>query len=268
MQRSRAIVTLLRQHLRSLGLDLPAKLAKDLDAADRWAAGVDRLGADRRALAIATGDAIAAGKDPADDPDVRRLATAATLAREQVGQSIGDVADDRRATALTRHADALVGVLATEVGRIDQALTRARDTIGADALPRVLGDPTRAATTLGADALAAWAGARDATARLGVIVKAWRMLAEAVGAAHVPARSASLVLVVAAPDAATLARAVAAHGPSEQAAALAGLPLSLATFAEYHERTANIEQQRAAQKRANDQKAQKPLKRAAGNFAA
>jgi hypothetical protein len=263
MQRSRATVTLLRQHLGSLGLDLPPKLAKDLDAADRWAEGADRLGADRKALAVAVGDALAEGRDPADDPDVRRHATAATLDREQVRQAIGDEADTRRARALSRHADALVGVLATEVGRLDHALTRARDTIGADALPRVLGDPTRAATTLGADALAAWAGARDATARLGVIVKAWRMLAEAVGAAHVPARSSALVLVVADPDAATLARAVAAHGHTEQAAALAGLPLSLATFAEYHERTAKLEQQRAEQKRANDQQQQPKAKRTA-----
>jgi hypothetical protein len=267
MQRSRATVQLLRQHLGSLGLDLPPKLAKDLDAADRWAEGADRLTADRRALAIATGDAIAAGKDPADDPEVRRLATAALLDREQVRQSIGDEADTRRADALSRHADALVGTLAVEVGRIDHAITRARQGVG-PTLPTVLGDPTRAATTLGADALSAWATARDATARLGVIVKAWRMLAEAVGAPRPPARSSALALLVADLTAAQLARAVAAHGPSEQAPALAGHPLALADFAGYAERLANVEQQQAERKRADDQKAKQPLKRAAGNFAA
>jgi hypothetical protein len=267
MQRSRATVTLLRQHLGSLGLDLPPKLAKDLDAADRWAAGGDRLGADRRALAIATGDAIAAGKDPADDPEVRRLATAALLDREQMGQAIQDEADTRRADALTRHADALVGVLATEVGRIDQAITRAREAVG-PTLPTVLGDPTRAATTLDATALAAWAGARDATARLATVVKCWRLVADAVGAPRPPARSSALALLVADLTAAQLARAVAAHGPSEQAPALAGHPLALADFAGYAERLTNVERQRAEQKRADDRQATKPLKRAAGNYAA
>jgi hypothetical protein len=258
---------LLFQHLRALDLAPPASLVDRLAELDRWADVDAALVPDPRALAIATADAIAAGKDPATDKQVTAHLARATLASVQVGPVVAELAGERRLAALDTAADEVVSLLADEVARLDATLRAARDTVG-PRLARALADPATAASTLPAPHLSAWGQARDAVGRLSTVVKAWRGLGQATGRANVPARTADLVLIVAAPDAATLARVVADHGATEQAAALGGVPLKLANFEEHRERVAKIAKQRQAAKQRDEAEAKQPLKRAAGNFAA
>jgi hypothetical protein len=248
---------MLFQHLRALDLAPPPTLVDRLAELDRWADVDAALVHDPRALATAVADAIAAGKDPATDKQVTALLARSALASAQVGPVVAEVAGERRLAALDTAADEVVGLLAEEVARLDGVLRAAREVVGAR-LSRALADPATAASTLPAPHLSAWGQARDALGRLSVVTKAWRQLGQCTGRANVPARTADLVLIVAAPDAATLSRVVADHGTTEQAAALGGLDLSLATFAEYHERLANIAKQRQAAKQhdAADAKAQ------------
>jgi hypothetical protein len=258
---------MLFQHLRALDLAPPPTLVDRLAELDRWADVDAALAHDPRALATATADAIAAGKDPATDEQVTAHLARATLASAKVGPVVAEVAGERRLAALDTAADEVVGLLSDEVARLDGVLRAAREVVGAR-LSRALAAPAEAASTLPAPHLSAWGQARDALGRLSQVVKAWRTLGQTTGRAHVQARTADLVLIVAAPDAATLSRVVADHGTTEQAAALGGLDLSLANFEEHRERVAEIAKQRQAAKQHDEQEARKPLKRAAGNFAA
>jgi hypothetical protein len=265
-RQTRSAIMLIGQALDRLGIDRPDGYTAELAEVDRWAAAADQLGADRRALAEAVAAALADGRDPATDKAVTAHLTRATLVRENIGPAVAEVADDRRAAALARHAPALHAALAAEVRRLDKALAAARTAVG-PALPRALTDPGHAAGTLRPDQLGPWGAARDAVARLGTVVQAWRQVTVATGTVPPQSKGPALMLAVADLDAPDLDRIARDHGHDPTAPAIAGHRLALADPDEFHKRQAKIAQQRADQQRQRDQATKDQLRRASGAFA-
>jgi hypothetical protein len=263
----RSALMLVGQALQGLGIDPPDPYTAELADIDGWADAAGTLIADRRQLAEAVAAAIADGRDPTTCKKVAAALTGATLARENIGQAVADLAADRRAAVLARHAPALHAALAAEVGRIDTALATAREAVG-PAMARALTDHTAALASLRPQQLGAWGEAREQVARLGTVVQAWRQLTTATGTAAPTGKTAALLLVVADLDAPTLDRLVRDHGTDPTAPAIAGVELSLADPDTFAERQAKIAQQRDEQQRQRDQAAKNQLRRASGNFAA
>jgi hypothetical protein len=239
----RAAITLIGQNLAQIDLDPPKPYADQLDAIAGWVARTDTLTVDRTELATAVADCLAAGKDPAANPDVAAMLVRAGLARENVAQDVTGIADQRRAAVLHEHADTLLDLLAGEVDRLDTVLTEARDAVG-DRMARALKDPSYATGSLRPDQLAAWGRARDAIARLGVSFTAWKLIVTTTGRAHVDPKSRTQLLAVADLDADQLDEVVRYYGTDPTAPAVAGHRLSLATPEGYRERVAKVEQQR------------------------
>jgi hypothetical protein len=266
-RQTRSALMLIGQALDRLSLAPPDGYTAELAEVDGWAASADQLGADRRALAEAVAAALADGRDPATDKAVGVALTRATLVRENIGPAVAEVADDRRAAALTRHAPAIHTALAAEVGRIDKALAAARQTVG-PALPRALDDHAYAVGTLRPQQLGAWGEAREAVTRLGTVVQAWRQLTTATGTVPPQSKGPALMLAVADLDAPDLDRIVRDHGNEPTAPAIAGASLDYADPDTFAKRQAKIAKQRQARQQHDDDQAKRQLKRASGNFAA
>jgi hypothetical protein len=265
-RQTRSALMMIGQYLDRLDLEAPDAYRFELGEIDRWADGAGNLTADRRALAEAVADALAAGRDPATDKAVAVALARSNLAGQNVGQAVSEVADDRRAAALARHAPEIHAALAAEVARIDATLATARTAVG-PALARTLTDHAHAAGTLRPDALAAWGAAREAVARLGTVVQAWRQLTTATGTVPPQSKGPALMLAVADLDAPDLDRIARDHGHDPTAPAIAGHRLDLADPDEFHKRQAKVAQQRTEQQRQRDQATKDQLRRASGAFA-
>jgi hypothetical protein len=265
-RQTRSAIMLIGQALDRLGLDPPDGYTDALAEVDRWADGAGNLTADRRALAEAVAAALADGRDPATDEAVGVALTRATLVRENIGPAVAEVADDRRAAVLARHAPEIHAALAAEVARIDATLATARTAVGG-ALARTLADPGHAAGTLRPDQLGPWGAARDAVTRLGTVVQAWRQLTTATGTVPPQSKGPALMLAVADLDAPDLDRIAADHGTDPTAPAIAGATLDYADPDEFHKRQAKIAKQRTEQQRQRDQATKDQLRRASGAFA-
>jgi hypothetical protein len=252
-----ATFQLVRQFYGQLDLGLPRKLTDDLAAIDRQLSGHGHtVSVDPRTLTSAVVTVLAAGKDPADDPDVQQLLIRAQLGQLNVGQHLDALAADRRLAALVEHPPALLDQLATVVDQAAQTLTDARALLP----PRTdLTNPQGAAVLRAPDALHAWGRARQALDQLRTAVQVWTSLANTAGHGHTT-KSLTAPLILADLDADQLDRL---GSRDALAPAYAGLPLDLATFDSYVERIANIERER--QRRATQQEAE-GRRRAGGAF--
>jgi hypothetical protein len=230
---SAAFVTIVRQALAKIDVPLPDPVA---DALDR---PVPHLAApDRQALTTATYTAAADGRDPGDDPEVRRLLTLQQLDAIGVGRDLHTAATAAQADAIIDHAPAILDALAGVVDQADQVL--------ADARPRLprgvdLADRAGGVTLRGPDALAAWGAARAQVDRLDHVVTVWGQLAAATDGVQVPPSNPSSPLVLAALDLDAFdALTVRGH----LAAVLAGHPANLASPDEFRRRVAAIDTER------------------------
>jgi hypothetical protein len=262
-QQMRAALMLVPQHFGRLGLDLPASFADDLDQIAGRFDGLTVLEHNPRRLTEAVADCIAAGTDPAADPDVVAELTRAQLAQLNVRTDLERAAAESRAATLNRHADTIVDALAAEVDRLDTILVDAHQQV--PDLPAALTDNHRA-TSLPPDRLAAWGQARDAVTRLGQIVQAWTLLVRACHLAHVRPKTADLLLILADLDLEQLTHTVRTYGVDPTAPAVAGHRLTLATPEQYAQRLAAIGQEQAEARNAEEQRERQALRRAAGAF--
>jgi hypothetical protein len=262
-QQMRAALMLVPQHFTRLGLDLPDGYTDALERIDQQLGNRDALTHDPARLAEAVAAALATGKDPAADKAVTAELTRAQLHALNIGTRLDGVAADRRAAVLHQHADALLERLAAEVTEADAILADARNTV--PDLARVLADH-HGATRLRPDRLAAWGSARDAVARLGVIVQTWTLIVQACGLANPQPKSRDRLLILADLDLPALDRAARDYGTDPTAAAIAGHRLELATPATYAERVDKIAKQRAELQRAHDERSHQAMRQAAGAF--
>jgi hypothetical protein len=242
-----AVLFLLRQGFAALSVDLPPAIADALDQVDRDLAGRAQLAdVDRSELAVAVAAALAAGNDPSDAPDVRRLLVRAQLADLGLGQRLEALAEQRQADALVEHADAIIDALAAVVDDAHDRLTDARAVLPGAALD----DPHLGSTLSHPDQLTAWANSRRALDRLATVTQTWVLLARATGAAavHGTDRTAPLLLAALTVD------QLDALPRTTLAPAVAGHDLELATFDTFAERVADLDHER--QRRAAQQEAE------------
>jgi hypothetical protein len=158
---------LIRQCSRSLGVELPRKLERELANIDKWWASIPER--DARPPLARPLDLIIAGKNPAEDQEV--VATTINYVLAQHGLHGAAAARRDRATedALGGAADELLSSWATAVQPCGRALAKAVD-IGVNDLAQ----PNR---LKGADKLSAWSGAAAALEVLDVAVQGVRVLA-------------------------------------------------------------------------------------------
>jgi hypothetical protein len=227
-----ATVTIVRQGLARLGVDLPAEVTAVLD---RPASLLDPP--DRQALAAAVTTAAAAGRDPADDPEVRRLLVLVQLDGLGVGRDVHAAAEQTKADAIIDHGTAIISALAAVVDQAGEVLEDARRR-----LPRSIDLADRAAGTVlrAADAMQAWGAAREQLDRLTGVVGVWQQLATATAGLAVPSSHPSAALVLARLTADQLDALPRGH----LAGVLAGHRASLATVEDFRERVAAIDTER------------------------
>jgi uncharacterized small protein (DUF1192 family) len=246
-----ATFSIAKQNLAALDLELPDALTAELAEIDQQLTGREQLlDVDRSTLAATVADCLAAGNDPATDPDVTALLTRVHLSDLGIGRQLADLAHQRRAEALTRHADDLVTALQEVVRHAGKALADARTLLP----PRIpLTDPYLSATLRGPEQLAAYGQATVALDRLTTAVKTWVILGRATGQAGVATKHPHAPLILAA----LTADELAAVPRQALAPAHAGHDLELASFAEFHQRIANIDleqQQRLTQQQNDDRR--------------
>lgn len=233
---TRSALTIIRQHFPHLGLELPSDLAADLAEIDRVFADRDTINGNRRTLAEAVADAMAAGKDPATDKTVM-----VHLAREQMrlmnlDGELAAVAEDRRADALRRHADAILNALSGVIDQADETLAEARERIpGLD-----LTDDDRV-HTMAPEQMALWGRAREALAHVERVVQVYAMLLGACGLGILPPHRRPLVIA----ELSLSELNALGHQPNATAAVHAGHRLSLATPDTFAERLNRIEDDRS-----------------------
>jgi uncharacterized small protein (DUF1192 family) len=246
-----ATLSLTQQHFAALDLELPDAFTAELAEIDQQLSGREQLlDVDRSALAATVADCLAAGRDPATDDDVNALLTRVHLSDLGIGRQLADLAHQRRAEALTRHTDDLVAALQEVVRHAHQALAHARTMLP----PRVpITDPYLSSTLRGPEQLAAYGEATVALDRLTTSVQTWVLLGRATGQADVTTNHPYAPLILAA----LTADQLAAVPRKALAPAHAGHDLELASFAEFHERVANIDlenQRRMTQRQHDDRR--------------
>jgi hypothetical protein len=250
-RQTQALFSLVKQHHGTLGLELPAPLVDALATIDAQLTGHgETLTVDRGQLTTAVVRCLTNGDDPADDPDVQRMLVRAQLDTLDFGAHLAQLANQRRIDALVEHTPTIVDQLAQVVDQANTDLTDARTHLPT----RVdLTDVTVASTLRNPDHLHAWGRARQALDRLRTVIQVWTSLATLTGHGYTAKdRLAPLILADLTPD--QLNR-LGSRDPL--AAALAGLPLSLATFDSYQQRIAAINdhrQREATRQQANDRR--------------
>lgn len=240
---TRSTLMIIRQHAPHLGIELPDGLIADLAEIDRVFADQEAINGNRRSLAEAVADAMAAGKDPATDK-----AVIVHLAREQMrlmnlGNDLSALAEDRRADALRSHADVILELLSGVIDRADETLADARDRIpGLD-----LNDDDRV-RTMAPEQMAQWGRAREALAHVERVVQIYGMLLGACGLGVLPTHRRPLVIA----ELSLSELNALGHQPNAVAAVHAGHRLSLATPDTFADRLARLEDDRNYEAQSGD----------------
>ncbi|MFC6017576.1 hypothetical protein ACFP2T_15340 [Plantactinospora solaniradicis] len=241
---ARSALSLLRQHFRNLGLDLPAEMTAALDELSAASDHVT-LHANPRALGAAILDALTDGTDPATDP-----AVLAELARRQLtGLSvlIADAIEERRAAILHTYAADILNALTPVVAAADTALTDAREKIG-DRFD--LADTT--IEQLRPTEMTLWGTAREHAHRAQLAAQCWQTVVLATGLVDLPTYKHPLILAdLDADQLDALGNRPAANTPIA-----AGHRLDLATPDTFRQRCQRIDKERTerAAKREREQR--------------
>lgn len=213
----------------------PSKtLADALDRAARLATAAQSLGGDPGALGVAVTAALDDGRDPAADPGVQRALAAIALAgNNHLSDQVTGAAVERVRGICQQEADNNIAGWSKAVDRAAEALIAAHGRLGSVAL-----DDAATIVALGGDAAAVWAQAQAAVSTIDAAVAGWSAVASFTRLATANPRRRVLVLAdVCYATWCNLERHN--HGPWD--ALLAGLPLSLPSFAEYRARVRVIE---------------------------
>ena len=222
--------------LDKLAVKAPAVVTAAYERLGRITAGALNIEPPRDALFVAVTAALDQGTDPAADPEVQRVLTAAQIANQGVSNGVDAIVYDQFRAVCTEHADAIIKALATPFEAAVKTLDTARGRIGN--LP--LED---SATILrkGGDIAVIWGEAQVAVATVDTCITCWSGLGEFTHLAPIDRHHAVLRL------AAVTYGEWTTHGLRERKvtpweAILAGLDLNLPTFGEYRDRIAVIEQ--------------------------
>lgn len=226
-------MSVVRSTNKTLGVDLPAALVRDLETLSRFD-NTDLTPPDAPPLAALILDAWVDGRDPLDHPDVKRYALLRALGN--ISEPVQQELDSRRAALVRKHAPAIVKTWAAAVAAADRALSQARE-----AIPSLNLRDGNAVAALPAGNMGQWGAARDAVLRVEKIGQAWSMLATATGLARMD--DVNRPLIVADLDLDTL-NALRRPDPAE--VAHEGHRLSLATFEEYTSRRDRLNAERAS----------------------
>jgi len=216
------------------GAKAPKSFADAHGRATRIAAAARNLGAGQGDLAQAVMAALDAGRDPAADPDVQRIAIAAQIANPGIEQQIDALAFDGFHEACAVHTDAIIAAWRKPFDAAAAVLADAHQRLGNVAL-----EDTTAIIAKGADAADVWAKATAAVKIIEAIRHGWLGL---VGITHAaPDDRNHAVLRIADVDYPTWT-AQQLHGRKVGAwdAVLAGLTLALPSPAEYRQRVNTI----------------------------
>ena len=216
------------------GAKAPKSFADAHGRATRIAAAARNLGAGQGDLAQAVMAALDAGRDPAADPDVQRIAIAAQIANPGIEQQIDALAFDGFHEACAVHTDAIIAAWRKPFDAAAAVLADAHQRLGNLTL-----EDTASIIAKGADAAEVWAKATAAVKTIEAIRHGWLGLVGITRAA--PEDRNYTVLRIAAVDYPTWT-AQQLHGRKVGAwdAVLAGLALALPTPAEYRQRVAVI----------------------------
>jgi hypothetical protein len=243
-----------------LGVALPATYLEQVAQVEAFADAVAQIGATTEQIDAAVFDAIEAGRDYQTDKTVQRLA----LDRQLLASNIRDRARSREvellAAALADHADAILESWSAALEPHAAALVAAAEA-GLDL------DDDRAAITKGGSAMQLLHDAQNAAVIWTEALRGFYALANASGVrvaggypvplALTPARRADLAPAVElARDARAEPNALARDARTEPDAwdlARAGLPLRLATIAEFSARAATFNADAAAAEHAAEQ---------------
>ncbi len=174
-----AQIATVRQAVSAAGSTFPKAVTKALADRDKVAvaaAGYATARPDELGDAIVT--CLLAGRDPADDEQVRHLTTSRAIAGASGGLllAVQDAVERRLIAALRGSVDDLVGIFSSAAAAAGDKLANAHELIGdAD-----LSDSGRI-LALGPDAARAWAEARDAQQLIRTIDAGWVALAALTG---------------------------------------------------------------------------------------
>lgn len=234
-----------------LAYPLPAKYREQIGQAQEFSDAANRIGVTTGDLHGAVFAAIENGRDYHDDPDVTRLLLDRILSTQNIGESARRHGDDLLATALADHGDDILAGWADALEPHTSALVGA-----AEAVPSL--DLLRGhdAATRGGDTLRHWAAARTALDAWTAAQRGFYALATVAGVnytrrgilALTPARKADLEPAI---DRARKERT----DVDAWVLARRGIPLRLATIAEFMSRSAQYSADKATEDRARAERA-------------
>jgi hypothetical protein len=239
---ARAYMQVVRTAAKTLGVPLPKPFTADLDRATALIAEAEAISASGEQLTAAVLTAIEAGRDYHADDNVGRLLLDHVLVSQNIGGAARDRTNHDIQVALVEHADTILSGWAEALDPHSAALAAA-----AQALPTADLDDAKAIAARGVEPMRHWANAQDA-------LKKWQAATAGFGAiataAHITFSDKHLIMSPA--DAVTLTPVISKRA-DPWLLARHGIPLRLASLADYMERTASYEQQRhAAARRAHE----------------
>lgn len=231
----KAAARLLLNAITGTGAAAPSTIVDAHTAAATLSSQVRNLHPGEAALAAAVAAALEAGRDPAADPDVQRILTAAQLANDGLTQHVDAIAYGRFRDVCRAEADAVVHAWRAPFDQAAATLTTAHRRVGQ--LPL---DDTADWLRHGSDIGQVWADAQAAAATVATITAGWSALVDLGRLATLDPRHR--ILRLAAVDYDTWHdQQLAFTTTTPWQAVLLGLPLSLPTPAEYQARVRHIE---------------------------
>lgn len=231
-----------RQHFKHLGLDMPKKIAAEL--ADIDGGTIKFTPANAGGVAQAALAAQAEGRDPATDEAVRTALTRMLLIQHSgaITAAQASVQEKARTAALIKYAPALIEVMRPVVAAAERDIAKAREVLATDTLQL---DDQKMIGALDSSQLAPWAVAREALLRVERVQEVWEYLASGTKLASVEPETKALIMTDT-DDLKPVSRLDNnqfgnLYRLSDARAVInAGLPMSLATFAQYGERVAAV----------------------------
>lgn len=235
----RVVVRTVNQTAKLLGVGLPAELASELTRANDLISRAEAIsGADLNGAVL---DALADGRDHHTDAAVQALLLDHVLVAGNIGGAAHERADFQIKQALVENADTVLSGWAEALAPHSDALAAA-----VDGLPTFDLSDTGPIAARGAEAMDHWKNAQEGLKRWDAAVDGFNMIASS---AQINVSGDNKLLVMTPADTAALERVrVAVRSdakPNAWLLAQHGVTLVFATLADYTERVAEAQQQRA-----------------------
>lgn len=231
----RTVMSQLNQLATAYGAPIPDALSDTIRRLELVATTVEPKTV-RGGLAAAIVAAAEDGRDVLGDTDVRRHLAADALARNYPRDEVEIILEGRRVAALAQHAPELIAAWQPLVAAAQSTLVAARK-----ALPGIDQMPAGDIGTLRPGQLKTWGEAREARVLVVHIAKAWGLLVTAAELARVTDSTRPLTIT----DASLTELDGIPSGAKVDDVVVSGLALSLPTPAEFAQRVARVERERA-----------------------